>query len=633
MPHISTVGRKSWKVRAFVLALYLILSIGAVTMVVPFMLMLSTSFTSNVDSQDFRLYPQYWFDDLWLYRKFVESEYNEDILLFSRARAHDYGDLRDVTVSKNVRALPDGMVRQAKEFDEFKVKLPINYTLTAHAYSVSRSKISLEGVFLYRDYLKKKYNDDIEKANEAYGESRDYFDMQAPRELWYMRDFEPANTPKFDDLWAFKRSLPPRFYIPVPIESFYREYVKSLHSADLDTVSKAYGIAFKSLNDIPVSATLPSGPPAAAKDWEEYIRKECPFQFIVIAPEAKSEYQSFLQKKYHDDLSLFNGNYYETDRSRYVSSWSQVALPDNAPAEGFPRSDYADFVRQAVPLKYVRLQTPRLMYQDYLTKKYGSLAGINSAYQTSYKSVGSIDLPMEESDWYHLMKNKSQIRRQFIARNYRDVFDYIILHGRSLFNTLVLVFGAISITLTINPMAAYALSRFKLPQTYKILLFCLATMAFPAEVSAIQNFLLLKQFHLLNTYWALFLPGAANGFSIFLLKGFFDSLPQELYEAAELDGASEMKMYSKICFAMSKPVLAVIALGAFGGAYGSFMWALLVCQDKQMWTLMVWLQQMSGWAPMSMVYAALVLAAIPTLLVFIFCQNIIMRGVILPMEK
>jgi len=74
-------------------------------------------------------------------------------------------------------------------------------------------------------------------------------------------------------------------------------------------------------------------------------------------------------------------------------------------------------------------------------------------------------------------------------------------------------------------------------------------------------------------------------------------------------------------------------LGAFTGAYGSFMWALIVCQNPKMWTLMVWLQQMSGWAPMSMVYASLVLAAIPTLLVFIFCQNIIMRGIILPMEK
>ncbi len=188
-------------------------------------------------------------------------------------------------------------------------------------------------------------------------------------------------------------------------------------------------------------------------------------------------------------------------------------------------------------------------------------------------------------------------------------------------------------TLTVNPLCAYALSRFNLRATYKILLFLLATMAFPAEVSAIPAFLLIKHLHLLGTYWALILPGIAHGYSIFLLKGFFDSLPKELYEAAMMDGATEMQMYWKITLQLSKPVLAVIALWTFTAAYGSFMWAFLVLQNPKMWTLMVWLYQMQIWAPQFLVYAGLVLAALPTLLVFIFCQNIIMRGIIIPSEK
>ena len=68
-------------------------------------------------------------------------------------------------------------------------------------------------------------------------------------------------------------------------------------------------------------------------------------------------------------------------------------------------------------------------------------------------------------------------------------------------------------------------------------------------------------------------------------------------------------------------------------AYGSFIWAFLVCQDPDKWTLMVWLSQMQESSPMQVIFAALVLAAIPTLLVFIFCQNIIMRGIIVPTEK
>jgi multiple sugar transport system permease protein len=199
----------------------------------------------------------------------------------------------------------------------------------------------------------------------------------------------------------------------------------------------------------------------------------------------------------------------------------------------------------------------------------------------------------------------------------------------------VLVGLTILTTLTVNPLAAYALSRFQLRATNQILIFLLATMAFPPAVSMIPAFLLLRDLHLLNTFFALVLPGAANGFSIFLLKGFFDSLPKELYEAASIDGASELNMFTTITLPLCKPILAVIALNAFIGAYGGFMWAFLSCQDERMWTLMVWLyqfQQMYSSQPY-MVMAALALASLPTFLIFLTCQKIILRGIIIPSMK
>ena len=102
---------------------------------------------------------------------------------------------------------------------------------------------------------------------------------------------------------------------------------------------------------------------------------------------------------------------------------------------------------------------------------------------------------------------------------------------------------SILLALIVNPLAAYALSRYNLPSQYKILLFLIATMAFPAVVTMIPNFLLLRDLGLLNTFAALLLPGMANGYSIFLLKGFFDSLPKELYEAADIDGATEWNKF------------------------------------------------------------------------------------------
>ncbi len=84
---------------------------------------------------------------------------------------------------------------------------------------------------------------------------------------------------------------------------------------------------------------------------------------------------------------------------------------------------------------------------------------------------------------------------------------------------------------------------------------------------------------------------------------------------------------------LSKPILAVIALQAFTMAYSNFMFAFVVCQDEKMWTLMVWLYQLQQRSGQAVMYASLIIAAIPTFLIFLFCQNIIMRGIVVPSEK
>ena len=85
--------------------------------------------------------------------------------------------------------------------------------------------------------------------------------------------------------------------------------------------------------------------------------------------------------------------------------------------------------------------------------------------------------------------------------------------------------------------------------------------------------------------------------------------------------------------ALSKPILAVLALGAFTAAYSEFMMALIIIPDRDMWTLMVWLFQFQMTASQPLVQASVLIAAIPTFIVFIFCQNIIIRGIVVPVEK
>lgn len=219
--------------------------------------------------------------------------------------------------------------------------------------------------------------------------------------------------------------------------------------------------------------------------------------------------------------------------------------------------------------------------------------------------------------------------------NYRLVGDYLFLRGRAFANTLLLVVLTILCSLTVNPLAAYALSRFRLKSTEKIILFLLATMAFPAAVTAIPGFLLIRDLGLLNTFAALVLPGVASGMSIFILKGFFDALPRELYEAASIDGAGEWTVFRKITLPMTTPILAVNALNSFIHAYSSWEWAFLVCQKESHWTLAVWMYQMSQtfahqpWCVM----AGFVLVSVPTALVFLVCQKVILRGIVLPSMK
>src|SRR5690606_18294868 len=100
-----------------------------------------------------------------------------------------------------------------------------------------------------------------------------------------------------------------------------------------------------------------------------------------------------------------------------------------------------------------------------------------------------------------------------------------------------------------------------------------------------------------------------------------------------IDGAGEWTKFWTLTMNLSKPILAVIGLQAFIAAYSAFMMALIIIPDQDMWTLMVWLFQLQSEAHPAVMYASLVIAAIPTFLVFTFCQNLIMRGIVVPVEK
>ena len=323
-------------------------------------------------------------------------------------------------------------------------------------------------------------------------------------------------------------------------------------------------------------------------------------------------------------------------RTRF-DSFDEIAFPPTLPDNKRLRADWVAFAAERVPAERWRFGHACGAYHAFLRQRYGSIEKLAAAYGQPYTRFDDVRLPQAGFDRAEFLQNKGRLIRFFLTDNFVQVFKYIALQGRSLWNTLILVGASLAAALTLNPMAAYALSRFKIKSKQAILICFLLPMAFPGEVASIPAFILTRDLGLLNTYWALILPGLANGFAIFMLKGFFDGLPRELYEAAELDGANEWTIYWNVTFPLCKPILALTVLGVVIAAYSEFMWAFIVCQDQSKWTLAVWIFQFSvhamqrGQAHLQM--AALVLMSIPTFLVFLFTQKIIMKGIILPTMK
>ncbi len=367
-------------------------------------------------------------------------------------------------------------------------------------------------------------------------------------------------------------------------------------------------------------------------DWQRFVRNAYPRRLlrIRVTPELQAQWTQFLEVTCHTTQEY----------ARLTQQPEPKSLAD-VPLLTYENSVlWRKFIAQ-LPFQSLEPTAPEIEWQNFLRARYHTLEELNRHYRNAYgQSTTATDwreVPVPFAQAYAITYHDAagQLLWEDITANYRTVCDFLFLRGDAWWNTLILVLLTIFATLTVNPIAAYALSRFRLRHTEGILLFLLATMAFPAAVTAIPGFLLIRELGLLNTFAALVLPTVANGLSIFILKGFFDALPRELYEAATIDGASEWQIFRHITLPMTTPILAVNALNAFIAAYNSWEWALLVCQKQSHWTLSVWLYQMSRSTAATpwVIMAGFVLVSIPTALVFLLCQRVIMRGIVLPSMK
>jgi multiple sugar transport system permease protein len=216
------------------------------------------------------------------------------------------------------------------------------------------------------------------------------------------------------------------------------------------------------------------------------------------------------------------------------------------------------------------------------------------------------------------------------ASTYRTAWSQLNL-AKLLLNTVVYAFGALAFQLVFDVSAAYAFSKLR-PALGNVLLGAmLSTLMIPAMVLIVPQYLTaisvpFVHVNLLNTPWAIWVPGVASAFNIFLLKRFFDSIPQELLDASAIDGAGPLRTLWSIVLPMSKPIVSVVSIFALVAVWKDFLWPLLVEPDPTRQTLNAGIYSLSQGVPQNVVIAAAAISAAPTIVFFLFFQRNIMAG-------
>ncbi len=212
--------------------------------------------------------------------------------------------------------------------------------------------------------------------------------------------------------------------------------------------------------------------------------------------------------------------------------------------------------------------------------------------------------------------------------HYTELFTRLNL-GRYLFNSAFIAFMVTAISLVINSMAGYAFAKLRFrgrDRTFRLLSLGLVL---PVQVAMLPLFLLMKNLHLINTYWGVIIPGMSSIFGIFLIRQYALSIPDDMLDAARIDGASELRIYWEVVVPGILPILATLAIWTFLATWNDFMWPLIVLSDESHYTLPVALANLSGEhvQDTELMMAGSVLTVIPVLAVFLFLQRYYIQGV------
>jgi multiple sugar transport system permease protein len=218
----------------------------------------------------------------------------------------------------------------------------------------------------------------------------------------------------------------------------------------------------------------------------------------------------------------------------------------------------------------------------------------------------------------------------------KSVESFVILFEKTkilrwLFNSVyIALIGTMAIVL-LDTMSGYVLAKKNFPGQMVIFWVIISTMMIPEQVTLVPTFIMVQKLQLFDTHWALILPNLSLAFGVFLMRQFLLSIPDELIEAAKIDGASEWRIFWKIIIPLAKPAMAVLGIFTFVLLWNSFLWPIIVINNADLYTLPAGLKtlQDANLASFKLLMAGAAVAAVPMIIFFLMFQQYFIRGLTL----
>lgn len=217
----------------------------------------------------------------------------------------------------------------------------------------------------------------------------------------------------------------------------------------------------------------------------------------------------------------------------------------------------------------------------------------------------------------------------FYVQNYRTVFE-TVQFGRFFLNSVFVSAMVVAGQLVTASMAAFAFARLRFPAKGILFSLLMSALMIPIQATIIPVFVLMSKIGLANTLWSLILPGWSSAFGVFLLRQYFLTIPNELEDAARIDGASTWQIYWQIMLPLCRPALAVLAILTFNGTWNEYFRPLIFLTTPENFTLPLGLVSLRGAfasGSISAILAGVVLSLLPVLFLYIFAQKYLVEGI------